>query len=567
MNITKILDDYGTCIDVEVMRDALSPLRLLGSGGKNRELGIVPKENLDKFLPVLLGYGMGHAYEELCRQYPHIPIAIIDKETPIQKISPITLHSVKHIHINDDMGSTMQKLTQWQEQYKSKPLYPIINPFYQRLDKDFYGKLKQAIETKQATPPLFDFWEKVRQPRFQKRETRLLLISSRYFLFGEVSDACKRLGIECFHLQLANDEMGTNEFITQLLEQIVRLKPDAVLTLNHSGIDREGILTRLLERMEIPLISWFLDNPHLVLYEYAGLNSPWLHIFTWDKDNIPSLKAKGFENVYYLPLGTDTERFHPRNKNVTTPAAWRADISFVGNSMLHKVEKRWEACDFPSKLENDFFAAGRDFVHNPERIMSEFMTENVQADYPKLYAFYTSLQDLEKKLAFEASLTWETTRYYRSSCVEQIMDYNPLIVGDDGWKTHFALEKKTWQWHSPIPYYTHLPNFYPKSTINFNCTSMQMKGATNQRILDVPATGAFVLTDWREQMDLLFEENKEVICYRELGEIPDLVRFYLKNDTAREKIVTAARERVLACHTWDNRVEEIVRVMRLQYKK
>lgn len=562
MNITKILDNYGTCIDIEVERENNPPLRLLGTGGKNREFAILPKENLGDFLPVFIGHGLGYAYEELSRQYPHIPIAVMDKELDIQAIFPITQRGVKHLIINNnDLDTAMQKLTKWQEKHGGKPLYPIVHPFYQRIDKDFYSIVKQKVEASKQ----FNFWEKIRQPRFQNKTIRLLLISSRYFLFGEVHEACKRLGIDCLHLQLANDSMGTNEFIKELLKNIATFKPDAVLTLNHSGIDREGVLTHLLERMEIPLISWFVDNPHLVLYEYSGLNSPWLHIFTWDKDNIPSLKEKGFENVHYLPLGTDPERFHPRNKNAHTPASWKSEVSFVGNSMLDKVEKRWEACDFQHELDDEFFAAGKDFAHDSERIISEFISGKVQTDYPQLYAFHNSLEDLEKKLAFEAGLTWEATRYYRLSCVEQLLDFNPMIVGDDGWKTFFANEKRPWRWHEPIPYYSHLPNFYPQSIINFNSTSMQMKGATNQRILDAPAAGAFVLTDWREQMDDLFEENEEVICYRHLDEIPDLIKFYLKNDTAREKIVTAARKRVLTCHTWDNRVEEIVRVMRIQY--
>jgi len=323
----------------------------------------------------------------------------------------------------------------------------------------------------------------------------------------------------------------------------------------------------LLEKLQLPFISWFVDNPHLVLSAYTGLVSPWLNIFTWDKDTIPSLKAQGFENTYYLPLGTDPIRFHPRNKEVKFPKEWKSDVSFVGHSMLEKVEKRWEKSHFPQKYFKDFLSLGADFSKNDEKSIITFIENQTNPKYGDLIEFYKGIKAQEEKLAFETGMTWEATRVYRLECVKQLLDFHPLVVGDDGWKTLLSQEGKSWRWHCAIFYYTELPHFYPHSKINFNCTSMQMKGASNQRILDVPAAGAFVITDWREQMEPMFDEGTEVICFREKEEIPDLIRYYLKHDTERENIALAARKRVLACHTWDKRVEEIVRVMREKYGK
>ena len=126
-------------------------------------------------------------------------------------------------------------------------------------------------------------------------------------------------------------------------------------------------------------------------------------------------------------------------------------------------------------------------------------------------------------------------------------------------------EKRPWRWHAPINYYDQLPYFYPHSTINFNCTSMQMKGASNQRILDVPATGSFVITDYREQMENMFDIGEEIICYKNNEEIPDLIRYYLNHGKEREAIVRKGRERVLKCHTWTHRMSEILSVMKEWY--
>ena len=113
-----------------------------------------------------------------------------------------------------------------------------------------------------------------------------------------------------------------------------------------------------------------------------------------------------------------------------------------------------------------------------------------------------------------------------------------------------------------VNYYDELPQVYGATAINFNATSLQMKAAVNQRIFDAPAAGGFVLTDFREQLAELFEVGEEVACFREPGEIPELVRFYLKHPQVREKMAAKARQRVLAEHTYRHRVAVMLDVMR-----
>ena len=92
-----------------------------------------------------------------------------------------------------------------------------------------------------------------------------------------------------------------------------------------------------------------------------------------------------------------------------------------------------------------------------------------------------------------------------------------------------------------------------------------MKTGFNQRIFDVPACGAFILTDYRAQLEAQFEIGKEVICYRDKGEIKDLVSYYLKNESARNKIVENAFLRIEKDHTYINRTELMIDRMKKIY--
>ncbi|MBQ7585157.1 MAG: glycosyltransferase, partial [Desulfovibrionaceae bacterium] len=339
---------------------------------------------------------------------------------------------------------------------------------------------------------------------------------------------------------------------------VLAFKPDCCLTLNHMGVDREGILMDLLGRLELPLASWFVDNPHLIIHLYASCISPWTALFTWDEDNVESLRHIGFKHVSYLPLGTDPDRFTPKQPKV--PSAWRSHLSFVGNSMIYKVGGRLKSATFPKPLLQAFQEVSQAFMLSQERQVANLL----RLEFPQIYAIFQDLEDNETKLAYETAVTWQATRLYRNGCVRKLLPFNPLIAGDPGWKIEFKREPLQPRYMGELNYYSELPLFYTAQDINFNCTSKQMKGAVNQRIFDCPAAGGFVLTDWRAQMDELFTPF-EMVCFHDPEEIPTLISYYLKHPKERQVFARRARKRVLRCHTWEHRIATLLKDMRKFY--
>ena len=561
--------DGDTVTDVLISRDG-KKLPILGSGGKDRELAILTAVSdtdmafaPDTHLPVLIGSGVGFAALALVDRLAaalgeNFPLAIVDKEMPILEASGLRERLANHPSIRwiieENADNALRELTLWQAQHGNKPLFHFTHPFYLRLDKPYYGAVREAANASVR----YNLWERAAYPKFTADAPRLLLLMSKYFLTGELISACERLGIAHRLLQVPDGEMGHATFVEQLLAAVLEFKPDCIVTINHLGVDREGILMGLLDRLRLPLASWFVDNPHLVLAHYTDLISPWAAIFTWDADNIPSLKSLGFEHVFYLPLGTDATRFRPPEKALPPGHPWRTDISFVGNSMLHKVTARLNKLSLPPELATTYKSIAAEFAESEIRSVADFL----HTIHPELVPFYQQLGNAVAQLDYEVLLTWESTLQYRLSCVSAMLPFAPLIVGDDGWYELLATEKRPWQRHPEVTYYTDLPLFYPGSAINFNCTSKQMKGAVNQRVFDVPATGSFCLTDWREQIENLFEPGTEVICYHSPDEAEEMIHRYLAAPKEREKIIHAARRRVLAEHTYETRIKDLVATMR-----
>lgn len=547
--------ENGRLVDIKASLNGRE-VAMLGPGGAERELAPA-RDFLKKpdALPVLLGAGLGHALAELLSGYSG-PVAVIDREKNLRSladpVADLALRERERVKLieSEDVETALRELTLWQEENGGKPMRPVALSFYQRLDPAYYGELRKSA----IASAKIDFWGQAKKPRFQSGKPRLLLLASKYFLIGELVGACKKLDIPHKLVMVGDGEVDRGDFVKSLLREAVDFQPDCCVTLNHMGVDVEGALMDLLARLQLPLASWFVDNPHLIIHLYNKCVSPWTTLFTWDEDNLPSLRARGFEHVRYLPLGTDPDRFRP-NAGKPLPA-WKARVSFVGNSMLYKVGARLKAGHFPAPLLRAFGKVSRQFSESEERSVADFLAQ----DYPQIYAQYLALPDNEAKLAYETAITWKATQIYRNDRARMLLPFKPLIVGDRGWKVEFRHEKIQPRYLDAISYYDQLPIFYGQSEINFNCTSKQMKGAVNQRVFDAPAAGGFVVTDWRPQMAGLFEPD-EMACYHEKEEIPELIDYYLKRPKERKKITERARKRVLASHKWEDRLKTMLAEM------
>ena len=543
----------GRLADLKVFPGAKS-WTLWGRRGPEAEAELLPPAGAA--LPVLLGSGLGLALERLLERGG--PVAVVDREAPILACTGLRRRFHGHpglLWLDDpDPKQVLAALTNWQAEQGGRPFAPVALSLWLRLDPDYYGVLQQALDASQRV----DFWAKARQPRFAQAVPRVLLFQRPYFLMEEITRALTALGLPWLGLDVGPGPGMRPGFVEELLAAAVEFKPDFALTVNHFGLDREGRMSELLERLGLPLASWFVDNPHLILSRYEGLNRPGTALFTWDQDNVESLAAQGFGHVHYLPLATDPLRFRPDAGPV--PDAWRAPVSFVGNSMRRAVDGCLEQLSGQPELTAEYEALAAGFAESRETSITAFLA----ARAPEAWARSQALPDLESRLAFESLLTWEATRQYRLDCVRRLLPLEPLVAGDEGWRQALGPEGP-WRWHPALDYGRDLPRFYAAARINFNCTSRQMKGAVNQRVFDVPACGGFLLTDAGPQLAGLFEPGLESAVFDRPEDIEDLARRWLADEPGRRALAQRARKRVLAEHTYEHRLRTLVETMRAAF--
>ena len=108
-----------------------------------------------------------------------------------------------------------------------------------------------------------------------------------------------------------------------------------------------------------------------------------------------------------------------------------------------------------------------------------------------------------------------------------------------------------------------LVRLYNTSKIVLNITNWDPARylALNQRVFDVPATGAFLLTDYSPELEEHYRIGEEIVCYRDVDELKDKARYYLAHDSEREAIARRGYERALTLPTIRDRMAEMIRVV------
>lgn len=85
----------------------------------------------------------------------------------------------------------------------------------------------------------------------------------------------------------------------------------------------------------------------------------------------------------------------------------------------------------------------------------------------------------------------------------------------------------------------------------------QIKG----RNFEIPGSGGFLLTNYLKGIEQYYEENKEIVCFRNENDLIEKIKYYFSHDTDREQIAKNGWVKTLACHTYVHRFNEIFRTI------
>ena len=85
--------------------------------------------------------------------------------------------------------------------------------------------------------------------------------------------------------------------------------------------------------------------------------------------------------------------------------------------------------------------------------------------------------------------------------------------------------------------------------------------ANNCRLYESTGTGALLLTDWKKNLDDLFEIDTELVTYKTPEECVEKITYFLEHEKERQAIAAAGQKRTLNDHTYYLRMQELIRIL------
>jgi hypothetical protein len=273
----------------------------------------------------------------------------------------------------------------------------------------------------------------------------------------------------------------------------------------------------------------------------------------------------------YLTLGTRGRRFEEilaRQIEAFQPSVlYNHDPSNISTDLLKAIMPK--GCALVGQIASPRNSAINwcDYdlmISSLPNFVREFKKEGVTAEYLPLAFEVGILAHLSPgprniPLSFVGSVS--TLHSERLKFLERIAEFDDLAIWGDGVlglfnRSRIRLRYRGSAWGREMYAILH----HSKLTLNKHI-DVAADYANNMRLYEATGVGTCLLTDWKENLDNLFEVGREVVAYRSEAECTDLIRFYLTHDRERVKIARAGHERCLRDHNYQRRMAELEAIL------
>jgi len=294
--------------------------------------------------------------------------------------------------------------------------------------------------------------------------------------------------------------------------------------------------TFFLEEEGLPYVSLWTDNAikhQLILKE---TNTP-LHIgmFVADTQVIKQLEGLGWNNVFYLPpWHIDTNIFKP----VPPLPELTCKVSFAATFNSYEAERTKWRDGWNSEMNT---VADMVIQRSHETLGHIDVFDLIGAKWNAASVEFNKISH---------AMYFEQKALARQQMIQVLgsREIHIVGIGSATINRNNVIMHEGREWHDLSP-------LFCSSDINLNLTPWPK--SCHHRVFQIAASGAFALSDWREDAIALFEPDKEVVYFKSLNELPHLVDRYLATPKDRKKIAAAGRRRFLSEHTVSHRMAEL----------
>ena len=266
----------------------------------------------------------------------------------------------------------------------------------------------------------------------------------------------------------------------------------------------------------------------------------------------PEYRRQGID-AGYLPLAADVETFYPITVTEADKKEYGAEISLVGK-LYQTVYPQYMA---PLKEYDRGYLEG--VIAAQKKVyggyfLPDFITddliERMNAVYQKQWNGEITVNHRE----IEFLLASEITRRERQEILTLLSNHFDVALYSGEQNVAIPkIRKKNY-----IDYYTQMPKVFKCSKVNLNISLKTIRTGIPLRVLDILASGGFVISNFQEELAEYFRLGEEIITYGDIEELYYLVNYYLQHEEERKEIADRGLQRVKEDFRFEERMKVIL---------
>ncbi len=367
----------------------------------------------------------------------------------------------------------------------------------------------------------------------QKSKTILLSGSTQDLLHREIAFAIEQLGYTPLSLHTKQLE--------ELIEIIEQENPSFFLSINAQNLDTNGLLYEYLQKQNIPLALWFVDNPWNIL---SNIQQDWwkeCKIFLTDYSFAPELKNEGAKYIY--PLALASHDLPTQYKDIP-----KLPLFFVGNSAFKNKDSYYSACTLDRETEQSLY---REIKKN---LFEAIELPNFHTIHQKLFP-HEKLW-LSKTNRTVGYATIKADLYLRKLWLESLHPFLE-IMGDNAWDDLLTTKPKR---YNPVDYFTQLPSYYKQAEFTINLTSLLMPHNLSQRHFDVWRHQGFLLSTPSNGMNIFPKELHSQYTISCPQQCANIVEYFLIHTKEKQELKNSMQKIIYEKHRYIHRLQEMFQI-------
>lgn len=311
----------------------------------------------------------------------------------------------------------------------------------------------------------------------------------------------------------------------------------------------------------IKYICYIWDAPYVKVYSDLGrLDNCWYS--TFDKLDCKRWQNAGLPHVLYQPLAVNADDFHKWNKKRLKhygSSRYIHDISFVGQlyetnlydqnldmipaEMREYFESIFEEAAFKWDGENRIYGKTSWEIINYIKLHNEeFQIANISdlddLSYFEQFFLVRKVANIERTILLRTLAESYNVTLYTKNLKDETVLGNVKIM-------------------PPVASGEAAGMVYAGSKINLNMALKGIEGGTPQRVMEVMASGGFLMSGYCPETAELFEEDKEIVMFKTPEELFEKADYYLHHDTERREIARRGQEKVLTQYTLEKKFRKL----------